>query len=40
MAFRLIPREEKFFDDFVSMATEIKRGAELLAEMLAPERPL
>ena len=40
MAFRLIPREEKFFDDFVEMATEIKRGAALLVEMLEPDHPL
>ena len=40
MAFRLIPREEKFFDDFVAMAEEIRRGAALLQEMLAPEQPL
>ena len=40
MAFRLIPREEKFFDDFVAMAEEIRRGAGLLKEMLAPEQPL
>jgi predicted phosphate transport protein (TIGR00153 family) len=40
MAFRLIPREEKFFDDFVEMAGAIKQGAVLLAEMLEPERPV
>ncbi len=40
MAFRLIPREEKFFDDFVEMALEIKKGAALLVEMLEPERPV
>jgi predicted phosphate transport protein (TIGR00153 family) len=40
MAFRLIPREEKFFDDFVEMAAEIRKGAVLLAEMLEPERPV
>ena len=40
MAFRLIPREEKFFDEFVAMAVEIRKGAGLLDEMLAPERPL
>jgi len=40
MAFRLIPREEKFFDDFIEMAGEIKKGAVLLAEMLEPERPV
>ena len=40
MAFRLIPKEEKFFDDFVAMAEQIRRGAGLLQEMLAPEQPL
>ena len=40
MAFRLIPKEEKFFDDFVAMAEQIRRGAVLLQEMLAPEQPL
>ena len=40
MAFRLIPREERFYDDFVALAQEIRRGAILLEEMLAPERPI
>ena len=40
MGFRLIPREEKFFDDFVATAEQILRGATLLEEMLAPEHPL
>ena len=42
MAFRLrlIPREEKFFEDFVEFATELRRGATLLEEMLAPEHPV
>jgi len=40
MAFRLIPRDEKFFDDFVGMSAEICKGAQLLAEMLEPEHPL
>jgi uncharacterized protein len=40
MAFRLIPREEKFYNDFVAMADELKRGARLLEDMLAPERPV
>jgi hypothetical protein len=38
--FRLIPREEKFFSDFVAIGDELRRGARLLEEMLAPERPL
>ena len=40
MAFRLIPREERFFDDFVALAEQIRRGAALLEEMLAPDRPV
>ena len=40
MAFRLIPREERFFDDFVALAVQIRKGAGLLEEMLAPERPI
>ena len=40
MAFRLIPREARFFDDFVALAEEIRRGAILLQEMLAPDRPV
>lgn len=40
MAFRLIPKEEKFFEDFVEMAEQINRGATLLEQMLAPEQPL
>jgi len=39
MAFRLIPREEKFFSDFEALADELKRGARLLEEMLAPDPP-
>ena len=40
MTFRLVPKEERFYDDFVSLAEEIRRGAGLLEEMLAPEQPL
>ena len=40
MAFRLIPRETRFYDDFVTMAEQIRRGATLLDAMLAPERPI
>jgi predicted phosphate transport protein (TIGR00153 family) len=40
LAFRLIPREERFFEDFVAMAEQIHRGAGLLEQMLAPEQPL
>ena len=40
MGFRLIPREEKFFDDFQALAEQIQAGAKLLEEMLAPDPPL
>ena len=40
MAFRLIPKEERFFEDFVEMAEQIHRGAGLLEQMLAPQQPL
>ena len=38
--FRLIPREARFFDDFVAMAEQIRLGAALLEEMLAPDKPI
>jgi uncharacterized protein len=37
---RLIPREERFFEDFVSLANELCKGATLLEEMLAPDQPV
>ena len=37
---RLIPREERFFEDFVAIADELCRGAKLLEEMLRPEQPV
>ena len=40
MAFRLIPKEERFYDDFIAMAEQIRGGAELLVAMLAPDRPV
>jgi predicted phosphate transport protein (TIGR00153 family) len=40
VAFRLIPREERFFDDFVSMAEQIRIGAGKLHEMLVPDHPV
>jgi len=39
VAFRLIPREEKFYDDFLALADELQRGSRLLEEMLAPDSP-
>ena len=40
MAFRLIPREERFYDDFTAMAEQIRHGAELLDAMMVPDRPI
>jgi len=40
VTFRLLPKEERFYDDFVALAEEIRRGASILEEMLAPEQPL
>ncbi len=40
MAFRLIPREEKFYADFQALADELKRGSRLLEEMVAPDVPI
>ncbi|HTM27523.1 MAG TPA: DUF47 family protein [Vicinamibacterales bacterium] len=40
MAFRLIPKEERFYDDFTAMAEQIRHGAELLDQMLAPDKPI
>jgi uncharacterized protein len=39
MAFRLIPREEKFYTDFQALADELKRGAALLEAMVASDKP-
>jgi uncharacterized protein len=38
--FRLIPRESRFFDDFVALGEQISRAASMLEEMLAPDRPI
>ena len=40
MAFRFLPREERFYSDFQALADELKRGAAALEAMLAPDRPL
>jgi predicted phosphate transport protein (TIGR00153 family) len=40
VAFRLIPREERFYDDFVALADQIRRGAGILEDMLKPENPI
>jgi uncharacterized protein len=40
MAFRWLPREEKFYSDFQSLADELKRGASALEAMLVPDHPI
>ena len=40
MAFRLIPREMRFYDDFIALGEQIHAGAVLLEQMLAPDKPL
>ncbi len=40
MAFRLIPREEKFYADFMAMADQLRNGARLLQEMFAADPPI
>lgn len=39
MAFRLIPKEEKFYDDFTAVAEQITKGAALLEQMIASDPP-
>lgn len=40
MRIRLIPREEKFYTDFLQLTDELRNGARLLEEMLATDPPL
>jgi uncharacterized protein len=40
VAFRLIPKEERFYDDFITMAEQIRHGSQLLDAMLAPDKPI
>jgi predicted phosphate transport protein (TIGR00153 family) len=40
VAFRLIPSEEKFYQDFQALGDELKNGARLLEAMLAPPHPI
>ena len=40
MAFRLIPREEKFYQDFQALGEELRNGARQLEAMLEPEHPV
>ena len=37
--FRLIPREERFFDDFIALAEEIRLGSRTLKQMLSGAVP-
>ncbi|HEV8659861.1 MAG TPA: DUF47 family protein [Thermoanaerobaculia bacterium] len=38
--FRLIPREEKFYADFIAMADQVKKAAGLLIEMFESDQPI
>ena len=38
--FRLIPREERFFEDFQKLAQQIHIGARMLEDMLASDHPV
>jgi predicted phosphate transport protein (TIGR00153 family) len=38
--FRLIPREERFFEDFVAIADQLCAGSKLLEEMMRPDAPV
>jgi uncharacterized protein len=38
--FRLIPREEQFYNDFLALADELGNGSRLLEEMLAVDHPI
>ena len=38
--FQLIPREEQFYGDFQALADQLRVGARLLEEMLAPDHPV
>ena len=40
VGFRLIPRDGRFFNDFQALADQIRAGAELLEQMLAPDHPI
>ena len=40
MTFKFLPKEVRFYDDFVALAEEIRGGAAILEEMLAPDRPI
>lgn len=37
--FRLIPREEKFYEDFKMMADQLRHGARLLEQMISTDPP-
>ena len=37
--FRLIPREEKFYEDFMAMGDQLRIGARLLEEMISNDPP-
>ena len=38
-AFSLIPKDERFFDEFVHLAEQLRSGARLLKQMLSSDPP-
>jgi uncharacterized protein len=40
LQFRMLPREEAFYADFIAMADQVKIGARLLEEMFASQPPI
>jgi hypothetical protein len=39
MAWNLVPREHKFFDDFYAVTVELRKGAQLLNDLLSTDPP-
>lgn len=40
MRFRLLPRDENFYQEFIALAEQLRSGARLLEEMLAKDPPV
>src|SRR4026209_770362 len=39
VGFNILPRQGKFFDDFVNQAAEVRKGSRLIKQMLASSPP-
>ena len=37
--FSLIPKDGRFFDDFILLAQELRKASRVLADMLTPDHP-